>query len=109
MIISNPENSDATVAAVGQDYLYRVLAEDEDYVDENNPANNGKPPRSWFDYSIEIINQSDGSSGDFLTIDIIGEVKGTPENGDGGNWTIKIGVSDRIDTTIQEYTLAVDE
>ncbi|MAV83863.1 MAG: hypothetical protein CMQ82_03220 [Gammaproteobacteria bacterium] len=109
VIISNPENSDATVAAVGQDYLYRVLAEDEDYVDENNPANNGKPPRSWFDYSIEIINQSDGSSGDFLTIDIIGEVKGTPENGDGGNWTIRIGVSDRIDTTIQEYTLAVDE
>jgi len=109
VIISNPESSGATEAAVGQDYLYRVLAEDEDYEDENNPKNNGKPPRSWFDYSIELISQDDGSSGNFLSIDIIGEVTGTPQSGDGGAWTVKIGVSDGIDTTYQEFTLTVDE
>ena len=109
VIISNPENSGATEAAVGQDYLYRVLAEDEDYEDENNPKNNGKPPRSWFDYSIELISQDDGSSGNFLSIDIIGEVTGTPQSGDGGAWTVRIGVSDGIDTTYQEFTLTVDE
>ena len=44
-----------------------------------------------------------------LEFEIIGEVTGTPQSGDGGAWTVRIGVSDRIDTTFQEFTLTVDE
>ena len=60
---------------MGQDYLYDVA--EDDYEDENNPKNN-KTTKGWFDYSIELISQDDGSSGNFLSIDTVGE-KGTPQ------------------------------
>ena len=108
VITSDPENS-GTFLSVGEEYLYRVLATDEDYEDENNPANNGKPPRNWFDYTIELINEEDGSRGSFLSIDVIGEVTGKARDRDIGTWKVRIGVSDRIDTTYQEFLLEVDE
>ena len=72
-------------------------------------SNNGKPPRNWFDYTIELINEEDGSRGSFLSIDIIGEVTGKASDKDIGIWKVRIGVSDRIDTTYQEFLLEVDE
>ena len=105
VITSDPETTDATFATVGEEYLYRVLATDEDYENENGTS----APRNWFDYSIELINEEDGSTGNFLSIDVIGEVTGVPKEKHIGSWKVKIGVSDRIDTTYQEFILTVDE
>ena len=82
-------------AYVNQLYFYPVRATDEDGDNLN--------------YSMEVINNSDGESADFISINQSGRVSGTPREDDAGEYSISIIVTDGVDAAVQEYVLTVNE
>jgi hypothetical protein len=82
-------------AYVNQLYFYPVRATDEDGDNLN--------------YSMEVINNSDGEPADFISINQSGRVGGTPREDDAGEYSISIIVTDGVDAAVQEYVLTVNE
>ena len=60
-------------------------------------------------YSMEVINNSDGEPADFISINQTGRVSGTPREDDEGEYSINIIVTDGIDAAVQEFVLTVNE
>jgi hypothetical protein len=82
-------------AYVNQLYFYPVRATDEDGDNLN--------------YSMEVINNSDGEPADFISINQTGRVSGTPREDDEGEYSINIIVTDGVDAAVQEFVLTVNE
>ena len=84
-----------TDAYVNQSYFYPVRATDDDGDNLN--------------YSLEVINNSDGEPADFISINQSGRVSGTPREEDAGEYSVSIIVTDGVDAVVQEYVLTVNE